>query len=425
MRTIYLDCGMGAAGDMLMAALLELCPEKKEEFLGKMNGLGMPGVKVEAEPAVKCGITGTHMNVTVFGEEEESEDVHDHGHAHTHSHEACESIAADGLHSHVHSHDGHGHSHHHHHHSTMAGIASIIDGLDIPAPVKEDMKAVYALIAEAESHAHGMPVDQIHFHEVGTMDAVADIAGVCLLFHELGADQIIASPVHVGSGHVHCAHGILPVPAPATAHILQGIPVYSTQVQGELCTPTGAALLKHFVKEFREMPVMTTSKIGYGMGKKDFERANCVRAFLGDTAETGDEIAELSCNLDDMTAEAIGFAEEALFEAGALEVYTIPVGMKKSRPGILLTCMCRREDEEKMVELLFRHTTTLGVREHISRRFTLKRREETVETAYGPVRKKISQGHGVTRAKLEYEDLAAIAKKTGRPLEEIRKEIEK
>ena len=425
MRTIYLDCGMGAAGDMLMAALLELCPEKKEEFLGKMNGLGLPGVKVEAEPAVKCGITGTHMNVTVFGEEEESEDVHDHGHAHTHSHEACESIAADGLHSHLHSHDGHGHSHHHHHHSTMAGIASIIDGLDIPAPVKEDMKAVYALIAEAESHAHGMPVDQIHFHEVGTMDAVADIAGVCLLFHELGADQIIASPVHVGSGHVHCAHGILPVPAPATAHILQGIPVYSTQVQGELCTPTGAALLKHFVKEFREMPVMTTSKIGYGMGKKDFERANCVRAFLGDTAETGDEIAELSCNLDDMTAEAIGFAEEALFEAGALEVYTIPVGMKKSRPGILLTCMCRREDEEKMVELLFRHTTTLGVREHISRRFTLKRREETVETAYGPVRKKISQGHGVTRAKLEYEDLAAIAKKTGRPLEEIRKEIEK
>lgn len=425
MRTIYLDCGMGAAGDMLMAALLELCPEKKEEFLGKMNGLGLPGVKVEAEPAVKCGITGTHMNVTVFGEEEESEDVHDHGHAHTHSHEACESIAADGLHSHVHSHDGHGHSHHHHHHSTMAGIASIIDGLDIPAPVKEDMKAVYALIAEAESHAHGMPVDQIHFHEVGTMDAVADIAGVCLLFHELGADRIIASPVHVGSGHVHCAHGILPVPAPATAHILQGIPVYSTQVQGELCTPTGAALLKHFVKEFREMPVMTTSKIGYGMGKKDFERANCVRAFLGDTAETGDEIAELSCNLDDMTAEAIGFAEEALFEAGALEVYTIPVGMKKSRPGILLTCMCRREDEEKMVELLFRHTTTLGVREHISRRFTLKRREETVETAYGPVRKKISQGHGVTRAKLEYEDLATIAKKAGRPLEEIRKEIEK
>ena len=440
MRTIYLDCGMGAAGDMLMAALLELCPEKKEEFLGKMNGLGLPGVKVEAEPAVKCGITGTHMNVTVFGEEEESEDGHDHGHAHTHSHEACEFIATDGLHSHAnshdghdhhhedqaaHSHDGHDHSHHHHHHSTMAGIASIIDGLDIPDPVKEDMKAVYALIAEAESHAHGMPVDQIHFHEVGTMDAVADIAGVCLLFHELAADQIIASPVHLGSGHVHCAHGILPVPAPATAHILQGIPVYSTQVQGELCTPTGAALLKHFVKEFREMPVMTTSKIGYGMGKKDFERANCVRAFLGDTAETGDEIAELSCNLDDMTAEAVGFAEEALFEAGALEVYTVPVGMKKSRPGVLLTCMCRREDEEKMVELLFRHTTTLGVREHISRRFTLKRREETVETAYGPVRKKISQGHGVARAKLEYEDLAAIAKKTGRPLEEIRKEIEK
>ena len=443
MRTIYLDCGMGAAGDMLMAALLELCPEKQEEFLGKMNGLGLPGVKVEAEPAVKCGITGTHMNVTVFGEEEESEDVHDHGH--THSHEACESAAADGLHSHahshdghdhhhedhdahshahhhgdhVHSHDGHDHSHHHHHHSTMAGIASIIEGLEIPAPVKEDMKAVYALIAEAEAHAHGMPVDQIHFHEVGTMDAVADIAGVCLLFHELGADQIIASPVHVGSGHVHCAHGILPVPAPATAHILQGIPVYSTQVQGELCTPTGAALLKHFVKEFREMPVMTTSKIGYGMGKKDFERANCVRAFLGDTAETGDEIAELSCNLDDMTAEALGFAQEELLAAGALDVYTTPIGMKKGRPAVLLSCMCRMEDRERLLGLLFRHTTTLGVRENVCRRYTLERGERTVDTPHGPVRLKTASGWGVVRSKPEYEDVARIARGQGISLAEV------
>ena len=450
MRTIYLDCGMGAAGDMLMAALLELCPEKQEEFLGKMNGLGLPGVKVEAEPAVKCGITGTHMNVTVFGEEEESEDVHDHGHAHTHSHEACESAAADGLHSHVHSHDGHDHhhedhdahshdhhhgehvhshdghdhSHHHHHHSTMAGIASIIDGLDIPDPVKEDMKAVYALIAEAESHAHGMPVDQIHFHEVGTMDAVADIAGVCLLFHELGADQIIASPVHVGSGHVHCAHGILPVPAPATAHILQGIPAYSTQVQGELCTPTGAALLKHFVKEFREMPVMTTSKIGYGMGKKDFERANCVRAFWGESgAPQQAEIVELCCHIDDMTAEALAFAGEQLLAQGALDISCAPLTMKKGRAGVSFTVLCKPRDEGRIAHAILRETTTNGVRTRRCGKYILTPSVKTVETAYGPIRVKCADGEGIHRKKPEYEDVASAARTAGLPFQKVWEDV--
>ncbi len=473
MKTIYLDCSMGAAGDMLMAALYEICPDK-EGFLKKMNELGLKNVRVEAEPAVKCGITGTHMAVTVDGEEEESHDVHDHEHDHEHchgdhdhehchgdhDHEHCHEAGhtAAELHEHVHDHEhshedhDHGHSHGdhdhehchedhdhehchgdhdhehghgHHHHSGMADISSIISGLKLPDEVKHDMEHVYGLIAAAESNAHGKPVDQIHFHEVGTMDAVADIAGVCLLMHEIGADQVLASPVHVGSGHVHCAHGILPVPAPATAHILQGVPAYSTQVKGELCTPTGAALLKHFVKEFREMPVMATSKIGYGMGKKDFERANCVRAFLGETAETGDAIVELACNLDDMTAEEIGFAQERLFEAGALEVYTIPVGMKKNRPGILLNCICRMEDEAAMTKLLFCHTTTLGVREHVSRRFTLTRKLEERNTAYGTVHEKISTGYGVTRSKLEYEDLARIAKEKGVSLAEARKMVEK
>ena len=455
MKTIYLDCSMGAAGDMLMAALYEICPDK-EGFLKKMNELGLKNVRVEAEPAVKCGITGTHMAVTVDGEEEESHDVHDHEHCHEaghtaaelhehvheheHSHEDHDHEHCHGDHDHEHSHGDHdhdhehehchgdhdhGHGHGHHHHSGMADISSIISGLKLPDEVKHDMEHVYGLIAAAESNAHGKPVDQIHFHEVGTMDAVADIAGVCLLMHEIGADQVLASPVHVGSGHVHCAHGILPVPAPATAHILQGVPAYSTQVKGELCTPTGAALLKHFVKEFREMPVMATSKIGYGMGKKDFERANCVRAFLGETAETGDEIVELACNLDDMTAEEIGFAQERLFEAGALEVYTIPVGMKKNRPGILLNCICRMEDEAAMTKLLFCHTTTLGVREHVSRRFTLKRKLEERNTAYGTVHEKISTGYGVTRSKLEYEDLARIAKEKGVSLAEARKMVEK
>lgn len=449
MKTLYFDCGMGAAGDMLMASLYEICPDK-EKFLKTMNEMGLPGLSVEAEPSVKCGITGTHMKVTIHGEEEESEDVdlqghdhehhhehnhedsqhshvhdhhhdhedthHDHSHeSHHHAHEMAESAAEETVHEHTHD-----HGHTHHHHASMAGISHIIEHLNLPEEVKNDIVAVYRLIAEAESHVHGKTVEEIHFHEVGTADAIADIAGVCLLMHMIAPQKVIASPVHVGSGNVRCAHGILPVPAPATAYILQGLPIYSGDIKGELCTPTGAALLKHFVTEFKEMPVMRTSAIGYGMGKKDFERANCVRVLLGETEETGGEVAELSCNLDDMTPEALGFVQEILFAAGALEVYTIPIGMKKSRPGTLLTCMCRCNDKEKMVSLIFKHTTTLGIRESISRRYTLTRTMKEHETPYGVVREKISEGYGVCRGKLEYEDLAKIAREQGMSLEEVK-----
>lgn len=426
MKTLYFDCGMGAAGDMLMASLYEICPDK-EKFLKSMNEMGLPGFSIEAEPSVKCGITGTHMKVTIHGEEEESVDVdlqghehhheheHHHDHEHHHSHEMTELAAEQTIHEYTHD-----HGHPHHHHASMAGISHIIEHLNLPEEVKNDIVAVYRLIAEAESHVHGKTVEEIHFHEVGTADAIADIAGVCLLMHRIAPQKVIASPIHVGSGNVRCAHGILPVPAPATAYILQGLPIYSGDTKGELCTPTGAALLKHFVTEFKEMPVMRTSAIGYGMGKKDFERANCVRVLLGETEETGGEVAELSCNLDDMTPEALGFVQEILFAAGALEVYTIPIGMKKSRPGTLLTCMCRCNDKEKMVSLIFKHTTTLGIRESISRRYTLTRTMKEHETPYGVVREKVSEGYGVCRGKLEYEDLAKIAREQGMSLEEAK-----
>ena len=242
----------------------------------------------------------------------------------------------------------------------MGEIRHILSHLDIPESVRIDAEAVYQLIAQAESHAHGRPVEEVHFHEVGTLDAVTDVVAVCWLLHDLAPEKIVASPVHVGCGQVRCAHGILPVPAPATAFILQGVPTYGGAVQGELCTPTGAALLKHFAQSFGPSPVMRVEKIGYGMGKKDFEAANCVRAMLGQTQEGRETIVELCCNLDDMTPEALGFAQERLWEAGALDVYTTAVGMKKNRPGVLLTCMCREEDREKLLSLLFAHTTTLG-----------------------------------------------------------------
>ena len=255
------------------------------------------------------------------------------------------------------------------------------------------------------------------------MDALADITAVCLLMDRIAPEQVIVSPIHVGSGQVHCAHGILPVPAPATAFILRDIPIYSRDIMGELCTPTGAALLRYFADQFSSMPIMTVSSIGYGMGKKDFPAANCVRALLGETQSQTSFITELSCNVDDMTPEAIGFAMERLFEAGAVEVYTVPIGMKKSRPGTLLCVMCKEVERKQMISLMLKHTTTLGVRENTSRRHTLERKIITTETPFGPVRQKQSQGYGVTKTKYEFEDLARIAKEKHLSLAEVLEQI--
>lgn len=414
MRTLYLDCGMGAAGDMLTAALLELLPDP-DGFVEKLNGLGIPEVQFVKETAVKCGITGTHISVKVHGVEEDEEMHHHHHHEHEHEHHH------DHEHEHEHEHD---HDHHHHHHSSMHDIEHIISHLRLPKKTEQDVLAVYGLIAEAESHAHGAPVSEIHFHEVGTMDAVADITAVCLLMNELAPQKVVVSPVHVGSGQVHCAHGILPVPAPATAHILRDVPVYGGSIKGELCTPTGAALLKHFADEFGNMPVMKTHAIGYGMGKKDFDAANCVRAMLGESEDKTDTVSELSCNVDDMTAEETGFAMERLLEGGALEVYTVPIGMKKSRPGTLIRVICREQDREKMLELMFRHTTTIGVRETLTKRYVMDRDTAVLNTPYGEVRKKQSSGYGTARCKYEYEDIARIAREKDMSIDEVKRLIE-
>lgn len=411
MKTLYLDCSMGAAGDMLAAALLELLPDP-DAFVAELNALAIPDVKFSRETSVKCGITGTHLQVTVHGEEE---GAHDHHYAHSHDHH----------HDHEHAHH-HNHAHSHHHHASLHDIEHIVRGhLSLPATVADNVMAVYRLIADAESKAHGKPVSEIHFHEVGTMDAIADITAVCLLMHRLAPDEIIVSPVHVGSGQVHCAHGILPVPAPATATILQDVPIYGGSIQGELCTPTGAALLKHFADSFGEMPVMRTSAIGYGMGQKDFPAANCVRALLGERSDASDDVIELCCNIDDMTGEAIGYAFDKLFAAGALDVYTIPIGMKKSRPGHLLHVICREADKDALVRALFAHTTTIGIRENRFRRYTLDRRIETIETVDGPVRRKCSTGYGVSREKFEHDDLARIADAHGLNLREAEARIRK
>ena len=387
MKTLYLDCGMGAAGDMLAAALLELHPDR-DGFIRRMNNMGLHGVKISAEKLTKCGICGTHFSVSVHGIEED-ENLHGH--------------------------------HHHHEHADMHSIEHIISHLDMPEKVREDVLAVYALIAGAESKVHGVPVSDIHFHEVGRMDAIADITAVSLLISELQVENIVASPVCTGSGTVKCAHGILPVPAPATAELLKGIPITAGNIKTELCTPTGAALLKHFVKSFGDMPPMSVSTIGYGMGKKDFERANCLRAMLGESADSRDQVTELACNIDDMSAEDIAFAAERLMDEGALDVFTTAIGMKKSRPAVLLTVLCPISEKERFARLIFTYTSTLGIREYTCSRYVLERKLETRKTVFGNVRVKKAEGYGVSREKYEYEDLAAIAAEKGISLESLRK----
>lgn len=373
---------MGAAGDMLMSALLELC-ENPPGFIDKLNGIGIPKVEIRKDVITKCGILGTHVNVLVDGVEE-------NGHMHEHHHE-------------------------HHHHTGMNEIRTVINGLAVSDKVKKDALNVYELIAEAESFAHGRAVGEIHFHEVGTMDAVADIVGVCMLIEELKPEKVIASRVHVGSGNVSCAHGILPVPAPATARILRGVPTFGGEVDGELCTPTGAALVKYFAEEFTDKFSITAEKIGYGMGKRHFfdqngnEILSCVRAVWGENEGKTEKVAVLSCNIDDMTGEQTGFALERIAEGGALDAFTSPVYMKKNRPGILLTVICKTEDERRMTELIFKHTTTIGLRKTNAERYVLERRKIMADTDYGQIKAKRSFGFGTVKTKAEYEDLRKTA----------------
>lgn len=410
MKTLYFECKMGAAGDMLAASLYELLDDKKrEKFHESMKTLEGLGINTSIQSSVKCGITGSSFEVLIHGHKEEGQDWNGHHHHHDHKDE--------------HQHDHH-HDHAHHHHMSMGTLTEMIQAIPLAEMIKSDAVSIYQIIAQAESKVHGLPVSEVHFHEVGQFDALADIIAVCVLIDLIRPDQILASPIHVGSGHAHCAHGILPVPAPATALILENIPIYSKDLEGELCTPTGAALLKHFVSRFTPMPTMSIEKIGYGMGTKDFEVANCLRSFIGETKEEespDDTVFELRCNLDDMTGEDLAFAKEELLKAGALDVYTIPIGMKKSRTGILLSVLCREDQRQEMAELIFRHTTSLGIREHKESRYLLRREVEKYESSMGPVSVKKSLGYGCQKEKYEYEDIARLARKEKEPVEKIRR----
>ena len=443
MKTLYIECAMGCAGDMLTAALFELLSEEqKAAFLEKMNGLGLPGVRVAAEPAVTCGIAGTHMAVTVHGQEEGDHDdhhhdhdhhhnhhEHDHGHEHTvpHLHVRDHIHDHDHEHDHVHDHDHHDHDHphehgheHHHHHASPDHIRGLIDGMDLPEEVKTTARGVYDAIARAEAKAHGCPVGEVHYHEVGALDAVADVVGACYALWLLSPDRIVASPVHVGSGTVRCAHGLMPVPAPATANLLTGVPAYGGEVFGELCTPTGAALLVTFAQSFGPMPALAADRVGCGVGRKVFDRPNCVRAFLGESGGGANgAISELVCNIDDMTPEALAYACEQLLSEGALDVYTLPGTMKKGRSGHLLTVLCDPDREEALARAVLTHTTTIGLRVRRCEKYFLTPGAATVSTPYGEITVKTAEGFGLTKVKPEHDSVAAAARAHGVPYQTV------
>lgn len=428
MRTLYIECKMGAAGDMLMASLYELL-EDKQGFLDTMNGLGLPGVQVEAQKSSSCGIAGTHMKVTVNGEEELEPGGHEqdaelkpgggHGQEAEQGHSGAEHDGGS-------SEGGHDHEHDHHHHATPGHIADLINSLKLPEKVKGQARAVYRAIAEAEAKAHGCSAGDVHFHEVGALDAVADVTGVCYAIYLLHPERIVVSPIHVGSGTVRCAHGIMPVPAPATAALLTGVPIYGGKLQGELCTPTGAALLAHFADSFGDMPLMAVQDMGVGIGTKSFEQANCVRVFLGDAEdEAEDSILELVCNIDDMTPEALAFACTRLLELGALDVYTTAGTMKKGRPGHVLTVLCRPEQEEELALQILTQTTTNGLRVRRCGKYFLTPGMGKVRTRWGDVLVKTAKGYGITHMKPEYEDVVRLAREENVPYQRIEKEVMK
>ncbi|MDR0618096.1 MAG: nickel pincer cofactor biosynthesis protein LarC [Endomicrobium sp.] len=378
MNILYLQCQMGASGDMIMSSLFELI-ENKKNFLNKINNLGINGVKITAKEVIKFGIKGSHLEVLVHDKKEL-------------------------LHSKNQSHKS----------TNLGTIENIIEKLNISRTVKKNSLQIYKIIVNAEAHIHNKKVNQIHFHEVGNLDAIVDIVGSCLLIENISPDKIIASSINLGNGFTSCMHGILPVPAPATAFILKGIPTYSNAVDGELCTPTGAAILKFFATEFNTMPEMIINKIGYGIGSKDFKIFNCLRAFLGKTnaksLTANESITKLECNLDDMTGEAISFATNTLLKNGALDVYTTAIQMKKNRPGILLTCLCNVDQSNFFADLILKHTSSLGVRISTCKRCSLDRKISKIATPYGNINIKVSKNRNIEKSKIEYDDIAKIAK---------------
>ena len=429
MRIAYLECFSGMSGDMFLGALIDagVSLELLERTVAALN----LGARLEISRVNRSGITATKVDVWVNGEKEGPAGSGAHSHSHEHSHEHTHDV----VHAHPHastsvpSRSGTPapHTHDHAHGRSLKDIREIIGRAAISETARQTALRIFNALGTAEAKIHNNDVESVHFHEVGAVDAIVDIVGAAVGAEALGVDQFVGSPLNVGGGTVKCAHGVFPVPAPATVEILQGAPVYSSGVQMELLTPTGAAIVKTLATRFGSFPAMKIEKSGYGAGSRDFPgHPNVVRLVVGESVAslagkaTQDTVAVLEANLDDLNPQVFGYVLDRLLEEGALDVFGAPVQMKKNRPGTLLTVLCKPEDAAKLTQIVFSETTTLGVRQREEHRQTLARRWVSVSTPWGDVRMKIASMNGtVTNYAPEYEDCRRIAAEQQVPLKTV------
>ena len=448
-KILYLECYSGISGDMTVASLLDLGADRKvlEDALASLH---VDGYQIRIGRTCKCGIDACDFDVIldesacVPDHEHDHVHEHDHGHEHGHGHEHDHDHGHEHGHGHEHDHvheHGHDHGHEHRHdhghdhehdhghdhghlhaheHRNIADVYAIIDRMEGSGKAKELARKMFRIVAEAEAKAHGLPIEQVHFHEVGAVDSIVDIISTAVCFDNLGIDEVVVSPLYEGTGHARCQHGILPVPVPAVANIsaMNALPLKITDNQGEMVTPTGAAIAAA-LRTRKELPEQyRVLGIGIGAGKKDFPRANILRSMLLEEetpVSSCDEnhIWVLETNVDDSTGEALGFTMECLLEAGARDVFYTPVYMKKNRPAVLLRVICTEDKVEEMEDLIFAHTTTVGIRKMPVERAVLDSRIETVNSPYGPADVKICTRKGKMRIYPEYESIKKLCKGSG------------
>jgi hypothetical protein len=432
MRIAYLECFSGVSGDMFLGALVDagVPPLVLQETVA---ALGV-GARLEISRVVRSGISATKVDVWVAGEKDMPREEYwakqDAAHSHSHDHHHEEEHSHDHPHAHGESLRAGVPAPHTHSHRGLSEIRKIILAASISDSAKKTAISIFEALGTAEAKIHNTPLESIHFHEVGAVDAIVDIVCAAVGAEALGVDEIVCSSLNVGSGTVQCAHGSFPVPAPATVELLKDAPIYSLGVQAELVTPTGAAIVKTLARRFSDFPEMRVEKSAYGAGARDFPgRPNVLRIVIGEAisklaAKTNSEtIAVLEANLDDLNPQVFGYVMDRLLEEGALDVFAMPVQMKKNRPGTLLTVLCKPEGAEKLTQLIFSETTTLGVRRREESRQTLARRWESVRTAWGEVRIKIASMNGtVTNYAPEYEDCRRIAAEHHVPLKTVMQE---
>ncbi|MDD7792840.1 nickel pincer cofactor biosynthesis protein LarC [Clostridium sp. 'White wine YQ'] len=421
MRVLYYDCFCGISGDMNLAALIDL-GVPREYLIKEISKLGLDSeYEIKFETSAKKGITGTRVDVILKNEHthhEHSEEQHNHSHIHDHSH----------GHIHGHNHENINKIDHEHQHRNLKDIEEIINSSTLDDNIKKMSIEMFMKVAVAEAKVHGKSLNEVHFHEVGATDSIVDIVGAAIAIDYLKVDKIMASTVQVGGGFVKCAHGLMPVPAPATAEILKNIPMNTGIVQFETTTPTGAAILSANVKEFTDKIDFSIEKIGYGIGHRDLDIPNILRVYIG-VKEEHEEIQEqyiIETNIDDMNPELYGYIEEKLFEIGALDVYKTPIFMKKGRPAIKLSILVNNNCEKEVLDVIFKESTSIGVRKYKVEKIMLTREFSKVKTKYGEVTIKSSFYKGeLVKYKAEYEDCRNIAIENNIPIEKVYKEVNK